>query len=55
LLDAQVASPHLLRLGAQEMPRQEFINLMSAAVAAPEVNRQQIFDSTACLSGMQKI
>jgi len=35
LIDCQVTSPHLLRLGAEEMPRAEFIARLQAALKLP--------------------
>lgn len=35
LIDCQVSSPHLLRLGAQELPRDEFMARLQAALALP--------------------
>ena len=35
LLDAQVPNPHLLRMGAREMPRAEFLRRLRAALALP--------------------
>ena len=36
LFDCQVSSPHLLRMGAIEIPRAEFLDRLSAAVAQPD-------------------
>jgi len=35
LIDCQVSSPHLLRLGAEEFPREEFIARLEAALKLP--------------------
>ena len=35
LIDCQVSSDHLLSLGAEEIPRTEFINLLQSALALP--------------------
>jgi leucyl/phenylalanyl-tRNA--protein transferase len=35
LLDAQVANPHLLRLGARQMPRDEFATQVARLTALP--------------------
>lgn len=35
LIDCQVASPHLFSLGAEEIPRREFIAALGAALALP--------------------
>jgi leucyl/phenylalanyl-tRNA--protein transferase len=35
LLDAQVPNPHLVRMGAREMPRAEFLRRLRAALALP--------------------
>jgi len=35
LLDCQVTNPHLLSMGAQELPRQEFESRISSLVARP--------------------
>jgi leucyl/phenylalanyl-tRNA---protein transferase len=37
LIDCQVTSEHLKSLGAREIPRREFLNLLSAATKAPTV------------------
>jgi leucyl/phenylalanyl-tRNA--protein transferase len=52
LIDAQVVSPHLLTLGAQAISREAFISSMTAATAAPKVNRQEIFSNEACLDAL---
>lgn len=39
LLDCQVASPHLLTLGAEFMPRREFSEFLAAACDPPEPHR----------------
>lgn len=54
MLDAQVASPHLISLGAQEMPRQLFIKTMSNAVSAPLKNRTELFCSELCLHDLKQ-
>lgn len=35
LIDCQVTTPHLMSLGAREMPRPEFLRLLGKALAAP--------------------
>lgn len=35
LIDCQIASPHLLRLGAEEIPRAEFVDQLRAALELP--------------------
>lgn len=53
MIDAQVVSPHLLRLGAQQMPREQFLNRMAKAAAAPRLNRNELFSSEACLKDLR--
>ena len=36
LIDCQVSSPHLLSLGAREIPRAEFLRRLQAALAFPD-------------------
>jgi Leu/Phe-tRNA-protein transferase len=44
LLDCQVASPHLLRLGARLLPRARFLAQLRAAVAQPGRSGRWCFD-----------
>jgi leucyl/phenylalanyl-tRNA---protein transferase len=37
LIDCQLPSPHLARMGAREIPRQEFLALLSVGAAAPTI------------------
>lgn len=54
LIDAQVVNPHLLSLGAQTMPRQEFMTSMDQAMSETPIDRQRVFNSEACIKALQK-
>ncbi|HEU4685040.1 MAG TPA: leucyl/phenylalanyl-tRNA--protein transferase [Nitrospira sp.] len=47
LFDCQQASPHVMRLGAEEIPRPEFIRHLTAAVALPNRCGRWKFDEIA--------
>jgi len=51
LLDCQVASPHLLSLGAKTMPRVEFVTIVRAACRPPVARRDWPTEATA-VSGL---
>jgi leucyl/phenylalanyl-tRNA--protein transferase len=46
LIDCQQSSPHVLRFGAEEIPRQDFLALLSEAVKLPTRRGRWQFDST---------
>jgi leucyl/phenylalanyl-tRNA--protein transferase len=45
LVDCQVTSEHLLRLGAQEMPRKEFLNMLEVSMTRPTLTGKWKADS----------
>lgn len=53
-IDAQVVSPHLLRLGALELPRNVFMLKMYQAIASPVIDRRTRFNSEACIKAMSR-
>src|SRR5262245_670225 len=46
LFDCQQASPHVMRLGAEEIPRREFITHLTAAIRLPNRTGRWEFDPT---------
>ena len=44
LLDCQQSSPHVMAFGAEEIPRQDFLNQLTAALALPDRHGQWQFD-----------
>jgi len=46
LFDCQQASPHVMRLGAEVIPRREFIKHLTAAIRLPNHTGRWEFDST---------
>jgi leucyl/phenylalanyl-tRNA--protein transferase len=44
LMDCQISSPHLVTLGANELPRERFLALLRAAVARPALAGRWRFD-----------
>lgn len=46
LIDCQQSSPHVMRFGAEEIPRREFSARLSAAVKLPDRRGQWAFDAT---------
>ena len=47
LIDCQVTSNHLIRMGAREISRQEFLRRLSLAIASPAVPRKWSFGGIA--------
>ena len=43
LIDCQQASPHVMRFGAEEIPRRDFVRLLTQAVKLPNHHRQWHF------------
>ncbi|MBM4127822.1 MAG: leucyl/phenylalanyl-tRNA--protein transferase [Nitrospira sp.] len=46
LIDCQQSSPHVIRFGAEDIPRREFIARLSEAVRLPDRREQWAFDAT---------
>jgi len=46
LIDCQQSSPHILRFGAEEIPRRKFITRLSEAVRLPDRRGKWVFDVT---------
>ena len=44
IIDCQQASPHVLRFGAEEIPRRDFLNHLTAALALPDRQGHWQFD-----------
>jgi leucyl/phenylalanyl-tRNA---protein transferase len=44
ILDFQQASPHVMRFGAEEIPRREFLDHLGAALTLPERRGRWQFD-----------
>ena len=44
LMDCQQSSPHVMALGAKEIPRREFLDRLNAALTLPERLGQWQFD-----------
>jgi leucyl/phenylalanyl-tRNA---protein transferase len=44
IMDCQQSSPHVMRLGAEEIPRQEFVDQLTTALALPERRGHWQFD-----------
>ena len=44
LIDCQQSSPHVMRFGAKEIPRGDFLDLVTAAVAVPDRRGRWLFD-----------
>lgn len=44
LMDCQQSSPHIVRFGAEEIPRQDFLNQLTAALALPDRHGHWQFD-----------
>ena len=44
LMDCQQASPHVMRLGAEEIPRQEFLGHLTSALTLPDRQEHWQFD-----------
>ena len=44
LMDCQQSSPHVMRFGAEEIPRLEFLDHLTAALALPDRQGQWQFD-----------
>lgn len=47
IIDCQQSSPHVLRLGAEEIPREEFVTHVDAAVKLPNRRGRWHFDNNA--------
>lgn len=46
IIDCQQSSPHVMRFGAEEIPRRDFINHLSKAVSLPNRRGRWEFDDT---------
>jgi leucyl/phenylalanyl-tRNA--protein transferase len=44
IIDCQQSSPHVMALGAEDIPRQDFLNHLAAALTLPERRRRWQFD-----------
>jgi len=44
IFDCQQSSPHVMRFGAEEIPRRDFLNHLAAALALPDRHRPWQFD-----------
>ena len=44
IIDCQQASPHVMRFGAEEIPRREFLNHLAAALTLPDRQGHWQFD-----------
>jgi leucyl/phenylalanyl-tRNA--protein transferase len=45
IIDCQQASPHVMRFGAEEIPRRSYLNHLADAVSLPERRGRWQFDS----------